>query len=195
MPASEALLKALMITAEIYAKDMTRAAAEVMVMDLSGYPEPHVLEALGRCRRELRTFPTIADILGRIDDGRPGPDEAFAMLPFDESHTVVWTAEMSEAFGVVRGLSDRTAARMAFRDSYTKHVQAARASRVPTQWTASLGTDRMSREAVVREAVQRGRLTAPEAQNLLPDYSPEAAGDLPGISITKLLQQMPKEGA
>jgi hypothetical protein len=50
-------------------------------------------------------MPKIADIRGAVmarleHDGRPGAEEAWAMLPRDEAGSVVWTAEMAAAFGV-----------------------------------------------------------------------------------------------
>jgi hypothetical protein len=166
------LVQALMITAELYGRAFSPEAAKLLVADLEGIPVAQVLAALARCRKELRAFPTLADILARISDGRPGPEEAWAMLPKDESSSAVWTEEMAEAFATARGLlaTDEVAARMAFREKYAALLADARAARRPARWTASLGHDAKGREAAVTEAVQKGRIGADEARALLPDF-------------------------
>lgn len=60
------VVKVLMIMSEIYDKAFTPAAAELMVSDLTVYGHAQVIEALAKCRRELRTFPTVAEIVARI---------------------------------------------------------------------------------------------------------------------------------
>ena len=97
---TESLLQAIAVTAELTATQLSQSAARVMAQDLARYPEAQVLEALTRCRRELKGRMTIADVLTRIDDGRPDPEEAWAMLPKDEGSSVVWTEEMAQAFGI-----------------------------------------------------------------------------------------------
>lgn len=170
------LLKAIAVTAEIYGRHVSENAARVFMMELEGYPEHAVLAALSRCRKELRQFPSIADIIIRIDDGRPGADEAWAMLPKSEDESVVWTEEMAEAYGLVHDLihKDQTAARMAFREAYSKLLADVRANQVPVKWTASLGQDPGRRERVLKDAVQRGRLSQEQAQDLIPDYTSRA---------------------
>jgi len=169
--ASKTLLEAIAVTAELTQTVLSKAAAKVMADDLANYPEPQVLAALTRCRRELKGRLTIADVLTRLDDGRPGPEEAWAMLPRDEATTVVWTEEMATAMGVAQPLLDKgedIPARMAFKEAYTKLVQEARDARRPVKWTASLGHDPRGREQVLTEAVERGRLPAAHVAGLLP---------------------------
>lgn len=168
---SSRIAKALAVTAELTGTDLTPAAARVMVQDLTEWPEEQVLAALRRCRRELKGRLTLAAILERIDDGRPSPDEAWAMVPRDEAASVVWSDEMAEAWGVARPLidaGDLVAARVAFIEAYRKAVQAARDAGRPVRWRPSLGTDPRGREAAVREAVERGRLSAERARAILP---------------------------
>jgi hypothetical protein len=184
--ANSKLLTTLKATAEIFNKQLSDTAALMFIADLADYPDQAVIDSLARCRKELRTFPTISDIVSRIDDGRPGPEEAWAMIPKDEESSIVWTDEMAEAFGVARGLIDEdpVAARMAFKEAYVKRTQDARAARKPARWTVSLGNDKNGREAALREAVSRGRLTAPEAQALLPDLS------LPSTDVRALVSSV-----
>lgn len=169
------LIEEIKATAEIYGKQMSEMAAILLIGELKAFPESAVQFALGKCRKELRTFPTLADIISRIDDGRPGPEEAWAMIPKDEYSSVVWTEEMAEAFGVARGMieTDEIAARMAFRETYSKLLAASRSAGVPVKWTPSFGVDKESRAAAVELAVQKNRISQGHAANLLPDLQPQ----------------------
>ncbi len=165
---SAALLEAVAVTAELCGRTFSEPAARVFVSDLSAFAEPAVMRALGRCRREIRGVLTVHDVVSRIDDGRPGPEEAWAMIPRDEAGSVVWTAEMASAYGIACRLDDPIAARMAFKEAYTKAVNDARDSGIPVSWTPSLGHDPGTRDAALMEAVEKGRLTYEHAQELVP---------------------------
>lgn len=165
------LLEAVAVTAELCGRTFSEPAARVFVADLAAYPEGAVLKALTRCRKEVRGALTVADVVQRIDDGRPGPDEAWAQLPKNEGDSAVWSAEMSEAFAIASPLladGDAIAARMAFREAYKRLCEAARDAGQPVQWTPTLGHDPRGRVAAVERAVQLGRLSAATAQALLP---------------------------
>lgn len=171
MPASKNLVQALAVTAELTGTQLSTAAARVMAEDVAQYPEQQVLKSLVRCRRELRGKLTIAEILSRLDDGRPGPEEAWARLPRDESASAFWTEEMREAFFVCRSLlndGDHVQARMAFLETYKAKVQLARDEGAPVSWSFSPGTDPFGRESAVRDALHRGLISAPAARALLP---------------------------
>ena len=116
---------------------------------------------------------TPADIVNTIaaahPDGRPGADEAWAMLPYrDESASVVMTEEMAEAFGIAREVGDRNGARMAFRDAYNRIVERNKRAGIKPKWFASLGHDEHGREVVLKEAVRMGRISQSYATGLLP---------------------------
>jgi hypothetical protein len=169
--ASAKLLEAVAVTAELCGRVFSEAAARVFVSDLSAYPESQVLGALSRCRKECRGMLTVADVVSRLDDGRPGVEEAWAMLPKNEADSAVWTAETSQAFGVAVGLLDRgdaIAARMAFKESYTRLVQQARDAGKPVQWQVTLGHSESGREAVLLEAAAKGRITLERAREFVP---------------------------
>lgn len=167
------VLKSIAVTAELAGTQLSEAAARVFAADLAGYPPEQVVAALTRCRRELKGRLTVADVLSRIaeSDGRPGAEEAWAMMPRDEAQSVVMTDEMAAAMGTALPLlrdGDAIAARMAFKEAYQREVQRAREEGRPPRWFASLGHDRSGREGVLREAVQRGRLPAAQARKYLP---------------------------
>lgn len=116
---------------------------------------------------------TPADIAGLIaaanPDGRPGADEAWAMLPYqDEASSVVMTDEMAEAFGIAREVDDKNGARMAFRDAYNRIIERNKRAGIPPKWFASLGHDDAGREIVLSEAVRLGRISQVYASGLLP---------------------------
>lgn len=130
------------------------------------------MAALTRCRREIRTRLTVADIVARIDDGRPGPEEAWAhVAPMlgDESATIVWTEEEKLAFFACSALNDNPiAARMTFLETYRKAALEARSEGSPVRWQHSLGHNAAGREAALLDATTRGRLSLTHVMGLLP---------------------------
>lgn len=114
-------------------------------------------------------FPPVpADILAQIEgaaenDGRPGAEEAWAMCQHaaDQDRTVVWTTEMSQAWGIawpVMHGGDEVGARMAFKQAYQRLMDEARKARRAVEWSASLGADASLRDDAMRVAVDAGRL-------------------------------------
>jgi hypothetical protein len=177
MNPSKTLLQAIAVTAELTGTQLSESAARVMAQDLAQYPEQHILGALVRCRRELTHGLTVAAVLTRIEDGRPGPEQAWAMMPRDEDQSLVWTPEMQQAWGVARVLlqeGDQVAARMAFVETYRKLVQAARDSGAPINWQWSPGADKVGYESVLMEALRLGRVTQSQVAKLLPHMEPLA---------------------
>lgn len=122
--------------------------------------------------------PMPADIVAQIegliaDDGRPGAEEAWAMVSraADESETVVWTEEMSQAFSVCQPImdsGDQVGARMAFKESYIRQIEDARKARRPATWSVSLGHDASKRHAALTQAETRGLLSSGDALRLSP---------------------------
>lgn len=146
---------------------------------LSAYDVPSVragFDAHVRDPKQGRFVPTPADIIGKIvgaaaNDGRPGPDEAWsiALRGADEFDTVVWTAEMAQAWAACKPVfdeGDKIGARMAFREAYARLVEQARRERRPVAWEASLGFDPQRREVAVMTAIEAGRLLSAPADVL-----------------------------
>lgn len=181
---SENLIKAVAVTAELTRTELSVDGLRAIVSVLQAYPEQWVMGALKRCQRECRFQLTLADILQRLEDGRPSAEEAWAMMPRSESQTVVWSQEMQEAYGIVAPImDDHVQARMAFKDAYSAAVTRARDTARPAQWTATLGHDPHGRETPILEAVKAGRLTADHAAALLP-YR-----DAPSAQVKALLDK------
>lgn len=189
--ASEALVKLVVATAEVMGAELSLDGARLMCEDLTQHPEPQVIAALARCRRELRGRFTLAEVLARIDDGRPSAEEAWAMVPRDEHVTAVLTEEIAEAAGIARPLLDEgdpIAARMAFRDAYARIVARNKQAGIDPSWFASLGWDKAGRAMVLAEAVRLGRLSAPHALELLP---PEAQDTLRQLAGPEMFVSLP----
>ena len=173
------LLEALAVTAELVGHDLSEAGARAFAEELAAFPVQQVLGALKRCRRECRHRLTVADVLERLEDGRPSAAEAFALVPLDETKTVVLNDEISAAMGVAWELlraGDRYAARQAFTAAYEREVARSRESGRSPSWFVSLGTDRLGREGPIMEAVAMGRLSRDDAMELLPQLAGSAAG-------------------
>lgn len=160
---SSNVLKAVCVTAELCGRTFSEVAAKGFCADLAAYPEPAVIAALARCRREVKGQLTTQDVISRLDDGRPGVEEAWALIPAGEDDTIVWTAEMAEANAACAPLlatGDRIAARMTFKEVYAKAVTKAVAAGLPVAWQASLGWDLEKRKRVLTAAVKDGKLPA-----------------------------------
>ncbi len=184
--ATKELLKAIAATAELFGKSYTPAAAALFAQDLDGFDERAVLSALTRCRKELDGKPfNVSAVISRIDDGRPGVEQAWAMLPHDEDSSTVWSEEMAQAWGIALPLlndGDRIGARMAFKEAYTKQVADARDRKESPKWTVSFGRDAGGRQTALVEAVRHNRLSLDHAVKLLPGEAAE--GMLLSLGVT-----------
>jgi hypothetical protein len=146
---------------------------------LSAYPSDKVYTALDRCFKELKFFPTFSDIIERIDDGRPGTEEAWALCPKDDHSAAYVTNEIMSAWSAVSSLmkerGGEMAARMAFKESYEREVKRNRAGNQTPHWFLSRacgpGSVRVN-EAALRLAVEKGRVIETQALQILPEYTP-----------------------
>lgn len=179
-------------------------ATEMFFTALAQFPLSEVRAAFSAHIRDTqrgRFVPTPADILAQIElaasnDGRPGPEEAWGIAArgADEAATVVWTEEIAAAWGValpIMRLGDEVGARMAFKESYSGLVGAARRARRAIRWQASIGHDRAQRDSALREALAMGRrvegaedllcLPAPRDESRLLLAGPDAVAMPEGI--------------
>jgi len=166
---------------------LTSVAARVLAQDLASYPEEQVLGALVRCRRELKSRITLAAILERLEDGRPGPEDAWAIVAralSDESCTIVWSEEMRVAFDGLSFINDKVAARLAFKERYLRLVEQARRQGEAPRWSISLGHDPGGREGPIRAALQKGWLRLEDVHELLP--APQTTG-----AIVPMIRKQP----
>lgn len=191
------LLDALAVTIELTGSEISKNAAKVLVNDLRGFPEEQVIQALQRIRFDgVRV--NLSNIILRLQDGRPAAEEAWAMLPHDEQSSQAITAEMAEAMDVARLLlreGDAIAARMAFKEKYTRLISAARMNHTPVHWFLSLGSDKNSHEAAVIDAVMQQRISLNHALMLLPPARQESALRAIGVSDHPLLESHAESAA
>jgi hypothetical protein len=131
--------------------------------DLAEYQFSSVEAALRVHARQSRFAPTVFDVIEIISDHTGakhiGAEEAWAIAleSFDENSTVVWTKEILEARNAASGVyndGDKVAARMAFKDAYTRIIKTA----PEPKWTITEGFDLARRADAVKNAVRLKRL-------------------------------------
>lgn len=176
------------------AKPLTEGQVAMFFRAVAQHPLDAVQAALDAHVKDPQRgrFPPLpADVIAQIegqaaDDGRPGPEEAWAtaLQGRDEAASVVWTAETAQAWGAARPvleLGDDVGARMVFREAYVRLVDAARRARRPVEWSVSLGFDPAGRAAAIDAANVRGLLA----------HAPTLALPLGDDNATALFGSMP----
>jgi len=114
--------------------------------------------------------PKPADIIYQIErrmSQRLSADEAWLLIPRDESETVVWTDEIAQAASIVVGEQDRVAARMAFKASYDRIVEQNKIRGVRPKWVVSYGWDKTTTEQAIHDALKLGRITEEDIDPLM----------------------------
>lgn len=168
-------------TVEIYGQPkLSKDAIRIWWAALQQLDIAEVRQALDEHIRKSKFTPRPADILDILDkihpDGRPGAEEAWAMIPRTEEESAVMTEEMVAALRAAQPLlneGDQIAARVAFKQSYERLVDTAKRLGAPVVWFPSLGTDKEGLDRVLSEAVRLGRLKAEHAIALLPPEKAE----------------------
>ena len=187
------LTEQVMATAELLGGELKPTAASIMAEDLSCYPPDVMKKALRRVRTEHSGRLTLKAIIDRVDEamGRPSANEAWsiAITALDERKTVVWTSEMSQAWGVAHPIArqgDIVGARMAFIGAYERLVRTARDERRLPEVTVSLGEDASVRALAVEKAVELGYMPARVAQQYQ-EYLPAPEAFSPGFNPVAML--------
>lgn len=180
----DAVVKSLAVVCELTGSSFSEPARIMLVKQLAGYPAPVVVKSLERCAAECKFKLTLADIIQRLDDGRPGAEEAWASFPKTEDAAGVVTTEMSVAWGAASPLyadGDKIAARMAFKEAYEREVRKARAEGKGVNWSVSPGFDKSSTEQAAIEALRRGLLPEHHAlQYVRPENRERALASVKG---------------
>ena len=186
------LLENIVATAEIMGREISPASAMMMAKDLEQYPIDVMITALTHLRRDAKARFSIGAIIEQIEklnpDGRPTPDEAWAMIPRSESESVVMTEEMAEAMRYAQPLldcNDQVAARRAFLDAYSRIVEKNKLTGIAPRWFPSLGDDKNGRGAALAEAVRLGRIEAAHAVSLMPPDKVSAMLQLAGKRVSE----------
>lgn len=125
-------------------------------------------------------------------DGRPDADEAWAISfrANDESETIVWTEECSQAFHRASVIEDETGRRMAFKSTYTRIVATARERGDAVRWVKSLGHDVQRRDVVLAQAVRDGRLTLNDVRVVAPHVLEDLREEQAIAEVQKLTSKL-----
>jgi hypothetical protein len=211
---------------EAFGEALTAERQAIYVTALADIPIDQLRQAIRAAIQDLKWFPKVAELRelagalsGTLNDGRPGPEEAWARMPKGrhiEDDSIVWCEEERVAYGACRSLlveGDQIGARMAFKERYEKELAEARCQRRPVRWTMSAGYDMGHRLSTLATAVQGKRISLESALNFVPgerqnDFAQmlppaEAKGlltgrveklpDLPGLA--GILTKMKMEGS
>lgn len=193
--------------AVFYDAPMNELKLNLFTSQLANCEPKQLLDAMlfFRSQPGRRQMPMPADLIDRIsqcDGGHPGVEEAWAMIPKNETDSCVWTDEIANIFAIVNPLlqEDPIAARMTFKEMYSSSLAQARVQNRPATWTASLGFDKTSRTAALHDAVQKKRITLDYAKQVFPELEsqpgPKQLLDTNSkrlIDPKSLLQNMPTE--
>ncbi len=163
-------------TFEVYGTKLTPASIMIWANSMDKYSFSDLKNALSYHIQSSPFAPKPSDLIHIIQaqDGRPSADEAWGMIPRNESVSAILSQEMLTAMAAAQPLlneGDQVAARMAFKEAYTRLVTVARNNSIPVEWFPSLGDDKFGREAVIKEAVRLGRISETHAQRLIPQIS------------------------
>jgi hypothetical protein len=166
---------------EAFGEGLTAERQAIYVTSLADIPIDQLRQAIRAAIQELKWFPKVAELRelarslpGTLNEGRPGPEEAWARMPKGrrmEDDSVVWCDEERAAYGVCRSLlldGDQIGARMAFKERYERELAEARSQRKPAKWTASVGYDIEHRLVTLAIAVQEKRVSLEAALNFVP---------------------------
>jgi hypothetical protein len=188
----------LTVMAEAFGEKLTEERQEIYCAGLAEFPQNRLDVVFRRARYELKWFPKLAELRefagvvpGASNDGRPGPEEAWAKMPKGErieEDSVVWCEEERIAYGACRSLlldGDQIAARMAFKERYEREVAAARSQGIPVRWTISAGYDVGHRLGMLAQAVEERKLSLEGALTFVPEQRRDEFAQLLPIGQSK----------
>lgn len=182
-----------------YAKPLPEVGViQAWISTLGAYPINVIAQAFTAYIEQNGEFaPIPAGIakLCKLQDGRPGAEEAWAiaLTSRDEADTVVWTADIAQAFAICRcvlDLGDKFGAHMAFKEAYNRIVAQARSANIPAQWIASIGFDVNRRAAVLQNPSNAALLSAPTIAALLPPPEATKTNDSNAVAQMAKIKQM-----
>ncbi len=180
-------------TAYAVGSNLPDAALTIMVKQLSKYTYPQVKAALNRCTLEVTNRLPLAEIIKRIDDGRPSPEKAWSEVQhLGESDSKMLTLEQNKAFCMVStslidgDTSAKIAARQTFMEVYKQEVAKNRTEGLPVQYFLAVGDDAQGRQEAILLAVQEGKLLQDKAIGMFPQFEDELLG-LPTVERIPLL--------
>lgn len=169
---------------EMQAKPITTATIDMIIKTFELFDYNTLKTAINKVlmKGQLVTTATVLPIIQKCD-GRMESDEAWSrsLLAFDESATIVWTDEMSAAWGAAEDLynnGDRVGARMAFKQCYERLVEENRLNRVPLNYWISYGTDVQRRIGAIDKARLEGLISNDKANSLIESQNTEITNNV-----------------
>lgn len=175
---SDKVVEIIGLTIESYGRAASEGVLMLWMEDLLEFPENEILDALKRYREDRRNqkAPTVGQIIALIrrveEDGRPSPDEAWAIikpLVHNENLSAIVIPEMKDGYSAAWALGrDEIGARRAFIDTYNRSVEANRAAGIPCEWGIWPGLDKGMLADVISQGLQDGRLKREDVKHLLP---------------------------
>lgn len=187
-------VKALGVVLEMAGQEISEAAMDMMASELSQFEFGAVQNALRKCARECKYKITLAEIIDRIDDGRPSPEKAWQDVQhLTEDDAKVLTTEQNQAYCMVStalidgDTSAKIAARQTFLQEYKRLCQESRDQAKPVQYflaRANRDTDGVKALEAVSLAMTESKLPQLDAVKLLPQHR-EDIMDIPLLNENK----------
>jgi hypothetical protein len=192
--ADQEILKALAVAAELCGTTLSVEAAKVFAMKLEAFPKGSVLQAIDRAMEECKGRLTLADVISRIDDGRPSADEAWGLIPKSEHDSAVCTREMMRAMSGIADMieNDPIPGRLAFKAAYERELREARSGNLPIEWQITLGWSQGGRSGPVMDALAKGRITHQQAVAAI-GHLPDASNEALAYQRTAQLVEIPRK--
>lgn len=155
------IIEMLAIQMEMKEQAASERVITYMVKQLEPYGFEPVMKALDKVGKESSYKINLAEIIKRIDDGRPSAQIAWAQCPKSEEDSALLTEEQNKALCCVSHLlytNDPIAARMGFIEKYNELIEEARASAEPVKYVLAAGSYRQGRIDAVKIGVEEGKL-------------------------------------
>lgn len=169
--------------ASLYSKTLTPKQTAMYFRVLSNYPLEAIQSAMDAHSRDAergRFMPLPADLIAQLEamrfDGRPRAEEAWATAigSLDESETITWTEETSEAWyscaNELMRAGDKFNASRGFIAKYDELVLLARKQNKPVKWIVTQGQDKDKRDQSIRESYKAKKISQSQAVILLPHH-------------------------
>jgi hypothetical protein len=155
------LIDMISIQAEMKEQVMSDAVLKYLVTELQPYGFEPVMQALRKLGKESTYKINLAEVIKRIDDGRPSAQTAWAQCPKNEEDSALLTEEQNKALCSVSHLmycGDPIPARMAFLEKYNELIEESRASAKPVKYVLGAGSYKQGRIDAVKIGVEEGKL-------------------------------------
>ena len=162
----------------IYQQEVTNDMLRLWWAALQKFEFSQVSEAFGRHlldKNEGKFSPKPAHIIAHLEamnpNGRIGAQEAWALYPHNEASSAVITDEIAEAMQIAQPLmndGDKIGARMSFIEAYNRITENNKFIGKTPKWFPSLGHSKEGRDAALKLAVEKGRISEDHAISLLP---------------------------